>query len=83
MDSKTLNPEPDELDSGPILAPVVPEQVHREDVLLDLPRSDPRKFYDHVVFAVELQRERSVGRDLGRAVLLVDGVDDRLGRFVE
>jgi hypothetical protein len=66
LHGKPLDPQPNQLNSGPILAPIVPEPVHREDVLLDLPRSDPRKIYDHVVFAVELQRERSLGRDLGQ-----------------
>ena len=41
-------------------------------MLFDLPRADPRKIHDDVVFAVELQRERSIGCDLGQAVLLVD-----------
>jgi hypothetical protein len=83
LHAEPLNPEPDQLDPRSILAPVVPEPVHRKDVLLDLPGANPRKIHDHVIFAVELHRERSVRRDLGQAVLLVDVVDDRLGRFVE
>ena len=56
MRARPLHPKPKELDPQPILAPVVPEPDHREDVLLDLPRADPRKIHDHVVFAGELQR---------------------------
>lgn len=83
LHTEPLNPEPDQLNPGPILAPVVPEPVHREDMLLDLPRADPRKIHDHVVSAVEFQRERSVSRDLGQAILLVHAVDHGFGRFVE
>lgn len=55
----------------------------REHASLLAPRAAPRKIHDHVVLSVELQRERSVGPDLGQAVLLVDVADDRLGRFVK
>jgi hypothetical protein len=57
LNAKPLDPEPDQLDPRPILTPVVPEPVHRKDVLFDLAEADPHNVHDHVVFAIELQRE--------------------------
>ncbi len=58
---KHLHPQPleseaDQLDSRPILAPVIPGPVHREDMLLDLVRANPRQVHDRVVLPVELHR---------------------------
>jgi hypothetical protein len=43
-------------------------------VLLDLPRANPRQAQDHVVFAVQLPRERSVDSYLGQSILLTASV---------
>jgi len=51
--AQPLNPELNQLDPGAILAPVVPEPVYLEDVLLHLAGSYPRKIHDHVFDVID------------------------------
>ena len=59
LHAEPLDPEPEQLDPPPILAPVAPEPEMPQDVLFDLYGTRRRNVHDDVVLAVELKRERA------------------------